>query len=133
MSLEKFGWNSHFENEFAHYRELGLEPARVALADRDLFIVWTESGDREATVSGRLRHDGGDWPAIGDWVVLENATRIAAVLFIVTGLDGDFNARRIERYLLLARESGARTVIVLNKADLREDTEQVVTSVKALA
>jgi ribosome biogenesis GTPase len=39
-------------------------------------------------------------------------------VFIVTGLDGDYSPRRIERYLVLVRESGARPVVVLNKADL---------------
>jgi ribosome biogenesis GTPase len=42
------------------------------------------------------------------------------VLFIVTGLDRDYNERRIERYLVVARQSGARPVILLNKADLAE-------------
>lgn len=40
------------------------------------------------------------------------------VVFVVTGLDGDFNLRRIERYLTLAHESGADPVIVLSKSDL---------------
>ena len=52
------------------------------------------------------------------------------VLFIVSGLDHDFNERRIERYLVVARQSGARPVIVLNKADLAEsfglDLDEVV-------
>src|SRR4029450_744269 len=39
-------------------------------------------------------------------------------VFLVSGLDGDFNPRRIERYLVVAWESGATPVIVLNKADL---------------
>lgn len=39
-------------------------------------------------------------------------------VFLVSGLDEDFNSRRIERYLVLARASGASPVIVLNKADL---------------
>ena len=38
-------------------------------------------------------------------------------LFLVNGLDGDFNLRRLERYLLLAWDSGSSPVIVLNKAD----------------
>ena len=42
-------------------------------------------------------------------------------VFLVSGLDGDFNPRRIERYLLVAADSGATPVIVLNKADLVED------------
>jgi ribosome biogenesis GTPase len=159
MSLEKFGWNSYFESEFLRVAEPGAEPARVALADRELFAVWTESGEREASVSGRLRHSGGDWPAVGDWVVLEGGVRIECVLrrqtafsrkeagavtraqviaanidvlFVVAGLDGDFNLRRLERYLLLGRESGARPVVVLNKSDLREDAEEVAVDAAAL-
>ncbi|HVS00910.1 MAG TPA: GTPase RsgA, partial [Thermoanaerobaculia bacterium] len=38
-------------------------------------------------------------------------------LFLVSGLDGDFNPRRIERYLTAAWDSGARPVVVLNKLD----------------
>ncbi|MEZ4313597.1 MAG: ribosome small subunit-dependent GTPase A [Polyangiaceae bacterium] len=41
--------------------------------------------------------------------------------FLVTGLDLDFNVRRIERAVLLARESGAEPVLILSKADLCED------------
>ncbi len=40
------------------------------------------------------------------------------VLFIVCGLDHDYNLRRLERYLIAAAQSGAKPVIVLNKADL---------------
>ena len=45
------------------------------------------------------------------------AANIDTVL-IVTSCNRDFNLRRIERYLALAWESGARPVVVLNKADL---------------
>jgi ribosome biogenesis GTPase len=38
--------------------------------------------------------------------------------FLVGGLDNDWNLRRLERYLVAARASGARPVIVLNKADV---------------
>jgi ribosome biogenesis GTPase len=44
------------------------------------------------------------------------ATNIDTV-FVVMGLDGDFNVRRIERYLTLIDGSGARAVIVLTKRD----------------
>jgi ribosome biogenesis GTPase len=43
------------------------------------------------------------------------------VVFIVTAADSDLNARRTERYLALAHASGARPVILINKADLAED------------
>lgn len=44
-------------------------------------------------------------------------------VFLVTGLDEDFNPRRVERYLIMAWESGAEPVIVLNKADVTEEAE----------
>src|SRR6266702_5287673 len=40
---------------------------------------------------------------------------------LVSALDGDFNPRRVERYLAQCWESGARPVIVLNKADACEE------------
>jgi ribosome biogenesis GTPase len=43
------------------------------------------------------------------------------VLFIVMGLEADFNLRRLERYLLLAREGGATPVVLLTKPDLADD------------
>jgi ribosome biogenesis GTPase / thiamine phosphate phosphatase len=43
------------------------------------------------------------------------------VALLVSALDGDFNPRRVERYLAQVWESGARPVIVLNKADACTD------------
>ncbi len=54
-------------------------------------------------------------------------------VFLVMGLDGDFNLRRIERLLITAWESGARPVVVLNKADLVEDVEDRRRAVAASA
>lgn len=42
---------------------------------------------------------------------------------IVCGLDGDFNPRRIERYLAIVVDSGAAAVVVLTKADQRDDAD----------
>jgi ribosome biogenesis GTPase len=55
------------------------------------------------------------------------------VVFLVSGLDGDFNVRRIERYLVTAWNSGATPVVVLNKADLVEDVAPFVEEVQAIA
>jgi ribosome biogenesis GTPase len=101
----------------------------------------------------------GDWvaietPASGDATtriraVLPRATRfvrraagnptepqvVAAnvdIVFLVSGLDGDFNPRRIERYLVTAWDSGASPVIVLNKADLVDDVEALVREVERI-
>jgi ribosome biogenesis GTPase len=50
-------------------------------------------------------------------------------VFLVMGLDGDYNPRRLERYLMLAFESGARPVVILNKSDvanhLSEDLDEI--------
>lgn len=54
-------------------------------------------------------------------------------VFLMSGLDGDFNLRRIERYLVTARNSGARPVIVLNKADVCQDLEAAIAQVAAIA
>ncbi len=40
------------------------------------------------------------------------------LVFVMTSLDRDLNLRRLERYLTVVGESGARAVIVLSKADL---------------
>ncbi len=43
------------------------------------------------------------------------------VVFVVLGLDHDFNVRRVERYLAAVWDSGATPVVLLNKADVCED------------
>jgi len=45
------------------------------------------------------------------------------ILFVVTSANLDFNPRRLERYLALAWEGGARPVVVLNKMDICPDRE----------
>jgi ribosome biogenesis GTPase / thiamine phosphate phosphatase len=52
-------------------------------------------------------------------------------VFLVAGLDRDFNPRRIERYLLVAVESGASPVIVLNKADVVDTPDRMAEIVRA--
>ncbi|MCW5983370.1 MAG: ribosome small subunit-dependent GTPase A [Bryobacteraceae bacterium] len=50
--------------------------------------------------------------------------------FIVCGLDGDFNIRRLERYLAIAREGGVEPVIALNKADVCAAPEEAADDVR---
>jgi len=157
MSLKSAGWARYTpETEIDNLNLVG----RVALVRRDRFVVWTETGEVTATVSGHLRHSEEDQPCLGDWVRLrdgdviwavmprrtklsrrEPGTRVREqvmaanldVLFVVSGLDGDYNLRRLERYLVMARESGARPVVLLNKADLRADLDEVVEETERVA
>ena len=168
MTLDDLGWTPRFAEAFAAHAAEGVEPARVTLEHTHIYRVITPDAERLARVAGRLRHDASqraDFPAVGDWVVLEagetggdariravlpRATRFSRraagnpteeqvlaanvdVVFLVSGLDHDFNPRRIERYLVTARDSGAAPVVVLNKADLVADPDAFVAEVQALA
>lgn len=160
MDLKQFGWSEFFA------RQCGAGvPARVASACREQFVVWTEPGEMDVQPSGALRYESPLWPAVGDWVtlredgpvierVLERRTTLSRrqpgsearkqvlaanvdVLLIVSGLDHDYNPRRLERYLAIAWQSGAKPVILLNKADLAQELgfelDEVVTRTRALA
>jgi ribosome biogenesis GTPase len=52
-------------------------------------------------------------------------------VFLVMGLDGDYNPRRLERYLLLAYESGASPVVILNKSDVAEHLDEDMDEIRA--
>jgi len=54
-------------------------------------------------------------------------------VFIVCGLDHDYNERRVERYLALTKASGAEVVIVLSKADLCTDVDAHLESIRRIA
>ena len=65
----------------------------------------------------------------GEQVVAANIDTV----FIVTGLDGEFNLRRLERYLTVASVSGATPVVLLNKADGCPDPAARLAEVGAIA
>jgi ribosome biogenesis GTPase len=69
------------------------------------------------------------WQAAEEQVLAANVD----VVFIVTSLNEDLNLRRLERYLILARESGARPVILLTKTDLADDVEGATAAVESIA
>ncbi len=56
-------------------------------------------------------------------------------VFIVAAMDGErnMNLRRLERYLTLTWNSGAKPVILLNKSDLCEDIDEAMEAVKSVA
>jgi len=54
-------------------------------------------------------------------------------VFLVMGLDRDYNPRRLERYLLMAYESGASPVVLLSKADLATDLQARIDEIAAIA
>lgn len=54
-------------------------------------------------------------------------------IFIVMSLDQNYNLRRLERYLVLAHQSGAEPVIILSKVDLSQTVEQQIAEVRSVA
>lgn len=74
------------------------------------------SFSRKAILSGGMPDTGGKTE---EQVLAANVDTV----FLVSGLDGEFNLRRIERYLAVAWDSGATPVIALNKADICDDVE----------
>jgi ribosome biogenesis GTPase len=68
-------------------------------------------------------------PSSAEQVIAANIDTV----FIVSGLDQNFNLRRIERYLTLAWDSGVVPVVLLNKSDLCPDAEVKKGEVEAIA
>jgi ribosome biogenesis GTPase len=62
------------------------------------------------------------------WLKAEEHVLVANVdtVLIVSGLDGDFNPRRLERYLTAAWDSGADPVLVLTKLDVCDEPEKLL-------
>lgn len=62
------------------------------------------------------------------WLKAEEHVLAANVdsVVLVSGLDGDFNPRRLERYLTAAWDSGADPVLVLTKLDLLDDPDTLL-------
>src|SRR5690606_35920612 len=120
----------------------------------------------------RHRSAARDLPVVGDWVAVRRAaggaTTIEAVVprlselarrdpdqkseqvlvanvdraLVVMGLDGDFNLRRLERFLALLGGAGVAPAVVLSKADLageataaerRREVEEAAPGVQVLA
>ena len=147
---ERFGWSPFFEEQLARLERRDLLMARIVEEQRGRYRV---AGDADGwvEVSGRFRHEAAgaaDFPAVGDWVGLERCgavSRAAAgraadqqivaanvdVMLLVTALTQDLNVRRLERYLTMVWDAGAVPVVVLNKADLCEDSAGAGESVRA--
>jgi ribosome biogenesis GTPase len=54
------------------------------------------------------------------------------LLFIVQGLDDNYSLPRLQRYILMAKQSGAVPIILLNKADLADNPLDSVAEVKQI-
>ena len=145
-ALLQLGWKPFYRKQLTMEEDRSCQPVRVMAVHRGMVTVLGDG--LEDSISSSLPAPKGpeDRPTVGDWLLIDRESRnlvrildrtslfkrlspsdgtrlqlIAAnvdTLFVVTSCNQDFNVARIERYLVLAREVGARPVIVLTKADL---------------
>ena len=80
---------------------------------------------RKAVLSGGMPDTGGKTE---EQVLAANIDSV----FLVSGMDGNFNLRRIERYMTAAYDSGTNPVIVMNKIDLCDDIQSRIAEVEAI-
>ena len=163
MNLQELGWDAFFADAFRPYENDNLIPARVAARHHGPCELLTELGRLGGVPAGRLGDDElpavGDWVAVRPLdgerkAVIEAvlprrsaftrkeawARTVAQVVaanvdtvFLVTAFGGDLSARRLERYLTSAWDSGSSPVIVANKADLAGDRLLELADVEAVA
>ena len=144
--------------------EARCRPARVTLQGRDLWRVHDGAAETNLGVRGRLRSTPGSLPVAGDWVLVGGTSgddaviehllpRRSALVRKVAGQRTDeqvvaanvdvvlvcapahsLNARRLERELTLAWESGATPYVVVTKSDLlTDDLEETLEEVRVVA
>jgi ribosome biogenesis GTPase / thiamine phosphate phosphatase len=119
--LARLGWSPELDEAFAPHAGDGLEPARVTVQNRGLYLVVGDGGEQEAEITGRLRHEaagGGDLPAVGDWVALrptDGRALITAVLPRRSKLSRKVPDRELEEQVLAANVDVIFIVTSLNR------------------
>ncbi|WP_416963997.1 ribosome small subunit-dependent GTPase A [Streptomyces sp. Agncl-13] len=151
LALARYGWDDAWADEFARHDAEGLLPGRVIRVDRGQCDVVTADGTLRADTAFVTPNDPLRVVCTGDWVAVEpdgNPRYVRTYLprrtafvrstsskrsegqilaanvdhaIVAVPLTGDLDLGRIERFLALAWESGARPVVVLTKADLVPD------------
>jgi ribosome biogenesis GTPase / thiamine phosphate phosphatase len=103
-ALAALGWTDMHLQDFAADAASCLQAARVIAAHRDAWVVASTGGERLARLAGRLRQLGKDdrqpYPAIGDWVSVEEASS-----------EGDVRIVHVlpRRSAFVRKEAGLRT------------------------
>jgi ribosome biogenesis GTPase / thiamine phosphate phosphatase len=159
--LRSLGWDDERETEANDLGLPGALPGRIARVDRGICTVLGGEGTHRAAIPPRSATPAvGDWalftPAVqgGDDAMLrallarrtqfsrhaageETVEQVIAanidVVLLLNALDQRFSLHRIERYLTLGWQSGARPVIVFTKTDLSDDVARIVLETEAIA
>jgi ribosome biogenesis GTPase len=120
---------AQISGRFAHAALSGEHPAVgdwVALAVRP--------GEQAAVIHAVLPRRTAFVRKAADSVATEQVVAANVdVAFLVASMNADLNARRLERYLAAAWQSGARPVVVLTKADLAADLAREIGEAERVA
>lgn len=100
----------------------------VLVQDSVIISILTRQNVLTRKASGRKGSKHGE-ASHQDQVIAANLTTV----FIVCGLDRDFNLRRIERYLTMVYNCGITPEIILTKADLHQHPDHYVEEVETVA
>lgn len=158
--LDELGWRPFFSEQVSADEASECYPVRVMAVHRGKIAV--AGARSEQLIPPHITNSGvdDDHPTVGDWLLLDGVTQlptrilgraslfkrrapghgrkeqlIAAnvdTLFIVASCNQDFSVPRLERYLVLARETGVHPVVVLTKADLTDTPETFATAARDL-
>jgi ribosome biogenesis GTPase len=159
-TLEDLGWRPFFSQQMSGEEAERWRPARVMAVHRGKIAVSGAGWQDMITPFIVGAGPADDHPTIGDWLLIDGATRqpvrvlkrmnlfkrrapgvrrkeqmLAAnfdTLFIVASCNQDFSVARLERYLVLAREVGVHPVVVLTKIDLTDATEDFAALARAI-
>jgi len=149
-----YGWNGPLLQDGPIARIINQEKGLYRIQVSDSESLWAQlSGKRKHVIQNAL-----EYPGVGDWVsythslgderaiiheVLERKTcfyrggskddQIVAanidVVFIVSSANSEMNLNRLDRYMTIAWDSGAKPVIVLSKTDLCENLVEVIAEI----
>ena len=133
-SYEVFAASGELAAEVTGRLRHGTELRTELPAVGDWVAVRILPGERKAMIEAVLpRHSSFSRDVAGltteEQVLAANLDKV----FVVAGLDGDLNLRRVERFLALAWESGAIPIIVLTKTDMCADLPAALESVATIA
>jgi ribosome biogenesis GTPase len=160
--LATLGWDSYFDEKFKRFAADGGVPARVIADYGTEYLVHDGSDSSRASIGRHVRNDGATAPAVGDWVCVLNRAPVGAILGVVerrtvfarkapgtetreqvlaanvdvafvVAAATDVNARRIERYLTIAWQSGAVPIVLLTKADIADSPGELRAELEAVA
>jgi ribosome biogenesis GTPase len=160
--LATLGWDSYFDEKFKQFAPGDGVPARVIADYGTEYLVHDGNDSSRASVARRVRDDGSATPAVGDWVSVLEREPVGAILGVVerrtvfarkapgtetreqvlaanvdvafvVAAATDVNARRIERYLTIAWQSGATPVVLLTKADIADELDEMRAELEAVS